>query len=245
MATNRRGGASTSDANALVIADSQGTAIATPLYPLAAPIWMTGLVVLWRRDGGRWRPLAWAWATVLLLVVAGGGKAYYLTPFYPVLFAAVDNVQAGAGQLEDGTAIGTAIATSANRLRAAGGRSRVMVLLTDGENNRGAIDPRTAADAAAAFDVRIYTIGVGSEGSAPVPVSKGVFGLRYENRPVRIDEGLLEDIADVGHRVLARQREGPHDQRPLHIRDIGAVGSEERAGEYQVGSLSSAGAGTQ
>ncbi|HKS07471.1 MAG TPA: VWA domain-containing protein [Gemmatimonadaceae bacterium] len=131
-------------------------------------------------------------------LVAFAGEALTQVPLtvdYPVLFAAVDNVQAGAGQLEDGTAIGTAIATSANRLRAAGGRSRVMVLLTDGENNRGAIDPRTAADAAAAFDVRIYTIGVGSEGSAPVPVSKGVFGLRYENRPVRIDEGLLEDIA--------------------------------------------------
>ena len=131
-------------------------------------------------------------------LVAFAGEALTQVPLtvdYPVLFAAVDNVQAGAGQLEDGTAIGTAIATGANRLRAAGGRSRVMVLLTDGENNRGAIDPRTAADAAGAFDVRIYTIGVGSEGSAPVPVSKGVFGLRYENRPVRIDEGLLEDIA--------------------------------------------------
>lgn len=131
-------------------------------------------------------------------LVAFAGEALTQVPLtvdYPVLHAAVDNVQAGAGQLEDGTAIGTAIATGANRLRAAGGRSRVMVLLTDGENNRGAIDPRTAAQAASAFDVRIYTIGVGSEGSAPVPVSKGVFGLRYENRPVRIDEGLLEDIA--------------------------------------------------
>jgi Ca-activated chloride channel family protein len=69
------------------------------------------------------------------------------------------------------------------------------VLLTDGENNRGAIDPRTAAQAAGVFNVRIYTIGVGSEGTAPMPVSRGVFGLRYENRPVRIDETLLEDIA--------------------------------------------------
>jgi dolichyl-phosphate-mannose-protein mannosyltransferase len=58
------------------------------LDPLAAPIWMTGLVVLWRREDGRWRPVVWAYATVLALLVAGGGKAYYLTPFYPVLFAA-------------------------------------------------------------------------------------------------------------------------------------------------------------
>ena len=118
-----------------------------------------------------------------------------LTTDYPVVTAAIGNLQ--AGQLEDGTAIGTAIATSANRLRDAPGRSRVMVLLTDGENNRGAIDPRTAARAAAAFGIRIYAIGVGTEGMAPVPVGRGVYGLRYENRPVRIDEALLTDVARV------------------------------------------------
>ncbi|GAC1692608.1 MAG: VWA domain-containing protein [Gemmatimonadaceae bacterium] len=116
-----------------------------------------------------------------------------LTTDYPVVLAAVENLQ--AGQLEDGTAIGTAIATGANRLRGAPGKSRVMILLTDGENNRGAIDPRTAAQAAAAFDIKIYTVGVGSEGLAPVPVGRGVFGLRYENREVRMDEPLLMDIA--------------------------------------------------
>jgi Ca-activated chloride channel family protein len=70
-----------------------------------------------------------------------------------------------------------------------------MILLTDGENNRGSIDPRTAAEAAAQFGIRIYTVGVGREGVAPVPVSRGVFGLRYENRPVRIDEPMLREIA--------------------------------------------------
>lgn len=118
-----------------------------------------------------------------------------LTTDYPVIDAAVDNLQ--PGQLEDGTAIGTAIATAANRLRDAPGRSRVMILLTDGENNRGAIDPRTAARAAAQFGIRIYTIGVGTEGVAPVPVGRGVFGLRYENMPVKIDEGLLTDVASA------------------------------------------------
>src|SRR5437867_5482989 len=116
-----------------------------------------------------------------------------LTTDYPVVSAAVDNL--AAGQLEDGTAIGTAIATAANRLRDAPGRSRVMILLTDGENNRGAIDPRTAAKAAAVFGIKIYTIGVGTEGMAPVPVGRGLFGLRYENRLVRIDEPLLTDVA--------------------------------------------------
>ncbi|HEU4628212.1 MAG TPA: VWA domain-containing protein [Gemmatimonadaceae bacterium] len=129
-------------------------------------------------------------------LVAFAGEALTQVPLtvdYPVVLAAVENLQ--AGQLEDGTAIGTAIATAANRLREAPGRSRVMILLTDGENNRGSTDPRTAAQAAAAFDIRIYTIGVGTEGLAPVPVGRGLFGLRYENRPVRIDEDLLRDVA--------------------------------------------------
>ncbi len=134
-----------------------------------------------------------------------------LTTDYPVVAAAVDNLS--IGQLEDGTAIGTAIATAANRLRDAPGNSRVMILLTDGENNRGAIDPRTAAKAAAAFNIRIYTIGVGTEGMAPVPVGQGVFGLRYENRLVRIDEPLLQDIATTTGGKYFRARDAASLQR--------------------------------
>jgi Ca-activated chloride channel family protein len=129
-------------------------------------------------------------------VVAFSGEALTQVPLtvdYPVVLAAVDNL--APGQLEDGTAIGTAIATATNRLRDAPGKSKVIVLLTDGENNRGSIDPRTAAQAAAAFGVKIYTVGVGTEGLAPVPVGRGLFGLRYENREVRIDEPLLTDVA--------------------------------------------------
>lgn len=129
-------------------------------------------------------------------IVAFSGEALTQVPLttdYPVVLAAIDNLQ--PGQLEDGTAIGTAIATAANRLRGAPGRSRVIVLLTDGVNNRGTIDPRTAAQAAAAIGVKIYTIGVGTEGMAPVPVGRGVFGLRYENRPVEIDDALLTEVA--------------------------------------------------
>ena len=128
-----------------------------------------------------------------------------LTTDYPVVQAAIDNLQ--AGQLEDGTAIGTAIATAANRLRGVAGRSRVMILLTDGVNNRGAIDPRTAAQAAEAFGIRIYTIGVGTEGMAPVPVGRGLYGLRFEERPVEIDEALLTDIARTGHGRYFRARD--------------------------------------
>lgn len=134
-----------------------------------------------------------------------------LTVDYPVLLAAVDNLQ--PGQLEDGTAIGTAIATSANRLQNAPGRSKVLILLTDGVNNRGAIDPRTAAQAAAALGIRVYTIGVGTEGMAPVPVGRGVFGLRYELRPVELDEQLMEYIAQISGGRYFRARDGLALQR--------------------------------
>ena len=134
-----------------------------------------------------------------------------LTTDYPVVNAAVDNL--APGQLEDGTAIGTALATAANRLRTAPGRSKVIILLTDGENNRGAIDPRTAGRAAAAVGIKIYTIGVGTEGMAPVPVGRGLFGLRYENRPVRIDEALLTDIASESGGRYFRARDAAALQR--------------------------------
>jgi len=147
-------------------------------------------------------------------LVAFSGEALTQVPLttdYPVVLAAIDNLQ--VGQLDDGTAIGTAIATAANRLRTAPGRSRVMVVLTDGENNRGAIDPRTAAQAASAFGIRIYTIGVGTEGMAAVPVGRGLFGLRYENRPVKIDEPLLTEIATSTGGRYFRARDGEALQR--------------------------------
>ncbi len=76
--------------------------------------------------------------------------------------------------------------------------SKVIVLLTDGENTRGMLDPRTAAEAAAEFGIRVYTIGVGTEGEAPMPIGRGTQGqLRYQTLPVRIDEVLLEDIANL------------------------------------------------
>src|SRR5262249_52401693 len=75
--------------------------------------------------------------------------------------------------------------------------SRVLILLTDGVNNRGTVEPRTAAEAAAAFGIRIYTIGVGTQGEAPVPTGVGPEGLRYESLPVEIDERLLTDMASM------------------------------------------------
>ena len=131
-------------------------------------------------------------------LVAFAGEAVTQVPVttdYPVLERAVQDLRIGI--LEDGTAIGSGLATAVNRLRRAPDKSKVVVLLTDGENNRGTVDPRTAARAAAALGVKVYTIGVGSEGQAAVPTGRGPSGLRYEMLPVRIDEPLLREIAQV------------------------------------------------
>ncbi|MCH7715086.1 MAG: VWA domain-containing protein [Gemmatimonadetes bacterium] len=131
-------------------------------------------------------------------LVAFAGEALTRVPVtvdYAVLERAVLDLR--VGELDDGTAIGTAIATAANRLRRVEGKSKVMVLMTDGENNRGRIDPRTAAEAAERVGVRIYTIGIGTEGEARTPIGTGIGGrVRYQTLPVRIDEELLRDIAD-------------------------------------------------
>ena len=116
-----------------------------------------------------------------------------ITTDYAVLEQALRNLR--IGMLEDGTAIGTGIATAANRLRRAPGKSKVIVLLTDGVNNQGKVDPRTAAQAAAAFGIKIYVIGVGTRGEAPVPTGQGLDGLRYQMMPVEIDEPLMTEIA--------------------------------------------------
>lgn len=131
-------------------------------------------------------------------MVAFSGEALTQVPItldYGVLFRALEQLE--VGMLEDGTAIGTAIATAANRLRRVPGASRVIILMTDGENNRGEIDPLTAARAAEAYGIRVYTIGVGSDGVARMPIGRTLFGYEYANVEVHIDEALLRQIADI------------------------------------------------
>jgi len=99
------------------------------------------------------------------------------------------------GGLTDGTAIGTALATAVNRLRASDARSKVVILLTDGVNNAGQIDPLTAARTAQALGVRVYTIGVGTTGEAPYLLDDPRFGRRYVRVVVRIDEEVLREIS--------------------------------------------------
>ncbi|MFO7789614.1 MAG: vWA domain-containing protein [Bacteroidota bacterium] len=108
--------------------------------------------------------------------------------------------QVNTEMLTDGTAIGNGLATSVNRLKDSKAASKVIILLSDGVNNSGAVSPLTAAEIAKKFDIRVYTIGVGSEGTAPFPV-KTAFGTRYQNMEVKIDEEVLNEIADMtgGH----------------------------------------------
>lgn len=104
--------------------------------------------------------------------------------------------QLKSGMIEDGTAIGDGLATAVNRLRESDAISKVIILLTDGENNRGNIDPLTAGEIAKKMGVRVYTIGVGTRGMAPYPF-KTPFGTQYQNVEVKIDEKLLQDIAHM------------------------------------------------
>jgi Ca-activated chloride channel family protein len=102
--------------------------------------------------------------------------------------------QIKSGMLQDGTAIGMGLATAVDRLRDARGKSRVVILMTDGVNNTGLIDPQTALEVAKAYKVRVYTIGIGSEGQALSPVQTP-FGIQKQMVPVQIDEPLLKKIA--------------------------------------------------
>jgi Ca-activated chloride channel family protein len=99
--------------------------------------------------------------------------------------------------IEDGTAIGMAIGNCVNRLKESKAKSKVVILLTDGRNNRGELDPITASYVAKAFNIKIYTIGAGKLGEALYPIDDPIFGKRYVRMPVEIDEDLLRKIADI------------------------------------------------
>ncbi len=130
-------------------------------------------------------------------LVIFAGQSFTQCPMtldYRVLKSLLRQVKPGV--VEDGTAIGMAIAQGVNRLKESKAKSKVMILLTDGVNNRGEIDPITAAQIAQTFAIRIYTVGVGTIGEAPYPVQTP-FGIRYQNIPVDVDEKTLQKIADM------------------------------------------------
>lgn len=130
-------------------------------------------------------------------LVIYAGEAYTACPStldYAMLNRQIDEI--GLAQLDNGTAIGTGLGTAVARLRDDNLPSKVIILLTDGSNNAGIIEPTAAAELAKAKNIRVYTIGVGSNGEAPTPVITP-FGVRYENMPVEIDETTLKSIAAI------------------------------------------------
>ncbi len=138
-------------------------------------------------------------------LVVFAGKAFTRCPLtldYGVLLNVLDGIELGT--IEDGTAIGNALATCLNRLRESKAKSKVIILVTDGVNNRGEVQPLDAAKMAQTLGVKIYTVGVGSRGTARVPVRDPNYGLVYMNMPVEIDEESLTRIAQMTGGVYFR-----------------------------------------
>ncbi|WP_228236488.1 vWA domain-containing protein [Allomuricauda sp. M10] len=132
-------------------------------------------------------------------IVGYAGESYTKTPITSdktIVLNALNDVT--YGELEDGTAIGMGLATAVNRLKESKAVSKVIILLTDGVNNSGFIEPKTAADLAVEFGIKTYTIGLGTNGNALSPISYNRDGTyRYGMREVQIDEELLKEIASV------------------------------------------------
>lgn len=118
-----------------------------------------------------------------------------LTLDYGVLIAFLNRLDFGF--IEDGTAIGLGLSTSLNRLKTSKAKSKIIILLTDGRNNTGTIDPLTAAQLAKTLGIKVYTIGVGSIGNAMYPIEDPLFGTRYVPMPVDLDEPMLKEIANL------------------------------------------------
>ena len=131
-----------------------------------------------------------------IAVVAFSGEAYTQCPLtidHGILENRIHELRSGL--IPDGTALGDGLAVSINRIRKSDAKSKVIILLTDGVNNAGSIDPLTAAELAKTYKIKVYTIGVGTRGLAPYPFQTP-FGIQYQNTKVEIDEDLLTQIAE-------------------------------------------------
>ena len=132
-------------------------------------------------------------------LVVFAGEAFSQCPLtldYQVLRDILDDTKIAPREW-DGTAIGNGLASAVARLRDSKAESKVVILLTDGENNAGEVDPMTAAQVARTFDIRVYTIGAGTRGTAMFPIDDPLFGRQYKPIQVEIDEELLTNIANV------------------------------------------------
>lgn len=128
-----------------------------------------------------------------------------LTLDYDVLVRLLEEIR--IGMIPDGTAIGMGLATSVNRLRDSDAKSKVIILITDGSNNAGNIDPITAAELAKTFGIKVYTVCIGRGGLVPFPVNDPLFGKRYVQAEVEIDETILKRIADITGGLFFRARD--------------------------------------
>jgi Ca-activated chloride channel family protein len=133
-------------------------------------------------------------------IIAFAGRPYLVSPLtldHEWLIRNLDRVQLGL--VEDGTAIGSALASAVSRLKDRDSKTKLIVLLTDGANNAGKVLPLTSAEAAKALGMKIYTVGAGSDGPVPVPVGKDMFGKTvYRKMVFDFDEKLLDQIAKIG-----------------------------------------------
>jgi Ca-activated chloride channel family protein len=144
-------------------------------------------------------------------LVAFAGEAYTQAPLtldYTVIVNLLGEME--VGMIEDGTAVGMGLATAVKRLQASDAESKIVVLLTDGRNNRGEIGPTTAAQMAQALGIRVYTIGAGTRGTARVPVDDPLRGRRYVTMRVDLDEPTLQEMAELtgGQYFRAMDRDG-------------------------------------
>ena len=129
-------------------------------------------------------------------LVVFSGEAFTQVPLtidHGVLLKQLHAVK--SGMVKDGTALGDGLATAINRIKDSEAKSKVIILLTDGINNMGAVDPQSAAEIAALYNIRLYTIGVGTKGLAPYPFRDQFGRIHYQNIPVELDEGLLTQMA--------------------------------------------------
>jgi Ca-activated chloride channel family protein len=143
-------------------------------------------------------------------LVVFAGKSFTRCPLtldYGVLLNVVDTIELGT--IEDGTAIGNALATCMNRLRESKAKSKVVILVTDGVNNRGEIQPLDAAEISRTLGVKIYTVGIGSHGTARFPVDDPNYGKVYMDLPVEIDESSLTRIAEMTGGLYYRATDKP------------------------------------
>jgi len=131
-------------------------------------------------------------------LVAFAGEAYTKVPLtidHLVLKDQLKNLKLGT--LRDGTALGDGTATAINRIKDSEAKSKVIILLTDGVNNQGSVDPQNAAEIAALYDIRLYTIGIGTQGKAPYPFKDQFGRVVYQNIDVEIDEDLLKRMSSA------------------------------------------------